>query len=920
MFRKLFNVLVVAVMVLGLGSYAPASVTASSEDGVWLGAQPMNGIHYRTPREDIVVRDLEEAGVLSADASPEQVKAAVADYYAKFQKKSDTWVNPQMEARALAREAGLEAADSNAPVKAKAQIMAMAIDFGAVNESITYEYLDASENCVQTTGTFSGPRQGELAAPLTDDPATPEANDGDNNTVWYTKAQTANPKFYENLIFGYKGAGRVRMDLKDPRDGKPGINLKGITVQDYYDRMSGKKGLVKLSGAVVGWVTVPHAEAYYGADTCNGNHQGGAFDALGNRVNDPQLVEDAVALFNAKNPRFNWAKYDMNKDGVIDNFWVIHAGAGQEADGGAQGDFSIWSHSTDARYYSKWEKGIQVAGKGTPSTADDLYIGPYTMQPENSDVGVMCEEFGHNLFGLPDLYVTSPSGAQGSIGFWSIMESGAWGGYLGGSQPVGMPLWFRMIADCNGVACGWDKPMLTRHYDDGEQVVNIGQLESTPNKMLKGVRIEMPRIFEEIPNRAGTGKGAYTGTGRDEIDITLTRSVQVPNVTSADTNLVDPYQLSVSAAWSIEKDWDYMYAQVNDGSGWVFMTDTSGKFVSTNPNGNNKGVGLTGLGSGTLTFNLAAYKGKTVDIRFRYVTDAASTEAGVWLDNLALGSTLLSDFDTTGLFSDWTNSEDGWMEVPMTKAHVNYYLVEWRNNTRYDGMTQTAYITTKSKDGIWRVSRAPYNIPGALVYYRNTKYPNTYNQWNNQWDLPSTGPKYQLLVVDMNPVPVRFFDPTTSAYLGYLNSRVSSYDAALTMQDSKAFTIPAINASPAPYVGPFNVAAKPAVKQFNDFYGYFPGYFTGAPCASLTCWTNRDGSAVIPASGLYTTRITKFDGTPATSLYGVDRWGDGLTILGSGNPGDAGVEYGVNIQLLGAGKKGVSGILKFWNAKYTPGN
>ena len=52
------------------------------------------------------------------------------------------------------------------------------------------------------------------------------------------------------------------------------------------------------------------------------------------------------------------------------------------------------------------------------------------MQPETSEVGVLAEEFGHNFFGLPDLYTTD---VDNSVGFWSIMAGGAWGGYLGGT-------------------------------------------------------------------------------------------------------------------------------------------------------------------------------------------------------------------------------------------------------------------------------------------------------------------------------------------------------------------------------------------------------------------------------------------------------------------------------------------------------
>ena len=87
---------------------------------------------------------------------------------------------------------------------------------------------------------------------------------------------------------GYEGPGRVRMDLTDPRDGWPGIDLAGYTMQDYYDHVAGP-GNVTIEGAVEGWVSVKHSQGYYGANNCNtGGHYGGA------GVPPGQLAADAA--------------------------------------------------------------------------------------------------------------------------------------------------------------------------------------------------------------------------------------------------------------------------------------------------------------------------------------------------------------------------------------------------------------------------------------------------------------------------------------------------------------------------------------------------------------------------------------------------------------------------------------------------
>jgi immune inhibitor A len=241
--------------------------------------------------------------------------------------------------------------------------------------------------------------------------------------------------------------------------------------------------------------------------------------------------------------------------------------------------------------------------------------------------------------------------------------------------------------------------------------------------------------------------------------------------------------------------------------------------------------------------------------------------------------------------------------VPWTKHYARYYLLEWRNATKYDRMVRTAYVTTYYDGDEWRVERVPYNIPGALLYFRNQKYNNTYSLLDNNADPPSYGPKYQLLVVDMNYQALRLGD--TGLVLG---PRSGSYDAALTLQKAEAWSVSQVWYSDSVVAGPFAFPEKAAVTRFNDGYGYYAGYYAGAPCADGEfCLANPVGSAVIPASGDYTTRVTRYDGTPYPDYYGVVL---GDTVLGTGNPKDSGVEYGVKLKLLGKSLNNTRGILQ----------
>jgi immune inhibitor A len=867
MFRKLFNLLLIAVFAGGLSGVSPVSKVPTHLKPVAIGALPVQGRQLVAPRDDKVLHDLELAGIVSKDSTPYQVQMAVQQYHQDFGKKSGTWVNPKVAAAALAHEdqltnteMGLTADPAVTPVTVT--IFGLAVDF---KKSATHF---TGSNCDQTTVDFTGPAVGEVPTPAA----------GDNGTIWYEPDDVKDLSVYEKLTFGYTGAGVVRKDLNSGA----GVDLSGFTVQDYYDKVSGAKGRVTLQGEFNGWVTAPHDEAYYGAPVCDPvKHKEISSDSK-----PEELVADAIDAFNAANPSFDWSEFDQDGDQIVDTFWIIHAGAGEEVGGGAQGDFAIWSHSSDLRYYAAYPDGYQVAGMATPNNpADDIFVGPYTMNPEMADVGVLSEEFGHNVFGLPDLYSTD---VDNSVGFWNIMSAGSYGGPLAGAAPVGMPLWFRMMAWCGGGPCNWQYPMVTRDYKDSLAEIKIGTLEDTPVDTVKGVRINLPKVKEDIPNKAGLGTGAWSGSGRDATDVILEKTLAVPTGAAG--------VLSFDSFWDIEEDWDYGYVAVKDGaSAWVYLDDTGSYFRNTNPNGNNKGNGLTGTSSAAtnLKFNLHDYAGKSIQLRLWYKLDAASNQNGWWVDNLKLDGNLIDDFSSAsgdGTFPGWTNSTpDGWYVVPSFKQYNNYYLLEYRGNTKYDSQVKTAYVTVDSGPNLWKIEHVPYNIPGGLLYYRSAKYPGGYSQFGYYGDPPSYGPKNKLLVVDMN------YEALPIGNTGYIfGNRVAAYDATLTLHSADPFTISGVYGLPpdAPK-GPYTVSPQGTVTEFNDVHGYYAGFEANNPFDGDLYWSNRDGSAVIPARSNYSTRIRYWDGMmPAYDLYGLEfppSW------LGSGQPGDDNVQLGVNI-------------------------
>jgi uncharacterized repeat protein (TIGR01451 family) len=151
-----------------------------------------------------------------------------------------------------------------------------------------------------------------------------------------------------------------------------------------------------------------------------------------------------------------------------------------------------------------------------------------------------------------------------------------------------------------------------------------------------------------------------------------------------------------------------------------------------------------------------------------------------------------------------------------------------------------------------------------------------------------------------------------------MNARISSRcqpaNAPFTLQPTTPFTI---RLGYDPNTGVYEdtpletktFEPQKPVSQFHDSLGYYPGYWF-LPPGSAVFW-QREASAVVPAKGNYSTKITNADQTPATDLYGMPFNG---SVLGTGDPRDDGVQYGVNIAVLDKARDGSWGKIAVWNA------
>jgi len=804
--------------------------------------------------------------------------------------------------RVLANErvmlAGADAQEE--PATYEAAVLVLPVEF-AGSETLTYQvHNEDGSECITVTNTFEGPRHGEVPYP-----GGTVTETLDNQTVYYPSTE---PEDYERLIFGRTGYTEpLRAGDPNVNDGR-GVDISGLTVQSYFDAQS--DGRVVVTGTVAPWVAVPQSEAWYGIDYCIPNVSPRAIpdEQLGSLAELTIAAAEALkASGGVYATREFWADFDRDDDGVVDGLWMIHAGRGQEYGGGSEGETAIWSRASAIRFGGEHPEGYVIHDGGTPDDpGDDVRIDTFTMLPEDSDLGVLVEEFGHSTFGVPDLYTND---ASNSVGWWAPMSAGIWGGELGGSRPVNMPLWFRSVADCGGTPCGWADPVRVLSHTTPGEIVVLGRagepaggvVEEGPyagETIHEGLRIDLPEQVEVIPNRAGEGGGAYSGnaTGRPNT-LVLPLDLRAQSA---------PLTVTMDAAWSIPRWWGYAYVEVARGEdGFTSLPDLDGRFTDDNPFGLNEGNGLTDAGEGKMRFDLSAFAGEAVRLRLRYFTYRGGPGTGWWVDNLRVegedGEVYDEPLDAWP--EDWAAA--GWGPVPLTLRHPHHYLVEWRDDKGFDAALRTPYQTVFRDRDEWRVDRVPANVPGALVMYRNLKYPFSGALLNQSDHLPSWGPKYALLVVDPN------FQPVQRPSGGSFSSSLESLDAALSLQDQPAYTLTLRHPTTGAISATDRLAGSPGRASFDDALATTAG-LRRAEDGTLEPW-DPDGSVVTPSRDgrRYSTRVTNPQGDSALASYGLPH--AGAHVLGSGRPGDDNVALGVHVEVIDQAPDGSWGVVRVHN-------
>ncbi|WP_329554654.1 immune inhibitor A domain-containing protein [Streptomyces sp. NBC_00696] len=625
------------------------------------------------------------------------------------------------------------------------------------------------------------PRYGGTVGPLHNQIAAPDRKK-DNSTAWQADYNQAH---FQDLYFG---------------TGKKTESLK-----KYYEKQS--SGRYSVDGEVTDWVKVPYNEARYGSNDASTGAWYAVQDGVNAWVAQREAAGDTAAEIRTELAQFDqWDRYDYDgdgnfnePDGYIDHFQIVHAGEDESAGGGAQGEDAIWAHRWYAFGTDAGSTGPDTNKLGGTQVGDTgIWVGDYTIQPENGGLGVYAHEYGHDL-GLPDEYDTA--GGENSTGFWTLMSSGSWLGT--GKEAIG---------DLPGDMNAWDKLQLGwLDYDTAKAGAKskhtLGVAEyNTKNPQALVVKLPQKAVTTDVVTPAQGATQWWSGSG-NSLSNTLSRSVDLTGKSSA--------ALTLDGFYDIEADYDFLYTEVstNGGTSW---TPIDGKLAdgSAIPRDGSGNPALTGTAAAyqKLTYPLDAYAGQKIDVGFRYQTDSGVAQKGFAADEITVtadGATLFSDNAET---ADPAWTADGFSRIgaSFTADYPQYYIAENRQYVSYDkvlkvGPYNFGFSTTRPD---WVEHYAYQN--GLLIWKWDTSQAD-----DNTSEHPGTG---LILPIDSHPAQLKWSDGTL------MRNRVQAYDSPFGLDRTDGMTLH--NADVAT-----KVKSQPGVPVFDD--GRSTYYDTSNPTAGV---------------------------------------------------------------------------------------
>jgi immune inhibitor A len=627
---------------------------------------------------------------------------------------------------------------------------------------------------------FDGPVHNQIPAPN---------RAVDNTTVWQADYDQ---EHYQDLYFG------------------SGRNVE--SVKTYYETQS--SGRYSVDGTVTDWVKVKYNEARYGRsgddptdangddpNVCSSNVCNTSYDLVRDAAN--QWVADQEARGRtraevvAELKTFDqWDRYDFDADGdfnepdgYLDHFQIVHAG-GDEADGDPwQAEDAIWSHRAFAYGDDEGDRGPAGNLLGGTEIADTgLWIGDYTMQPENGGLSVFAHEYGHDL-GLPDDYNVLAGGTNNNE-YWTLMAQSR-------LNAAGEPLGTRpgYLGAWNKLQLGWlDYETIVAKQ---KRTLTLGPQEYNSTKAQAAV-VVLPK--KRVTTEFGapySGSRQYFSGNADDLRNSMTRQFDL-------TGAADP-TLTFKARYNIEEGFDYLYVRASlDGQKWTALDGTiNGQpFIRDGANPPRPAIGgSTDNQWVDVSVPLDAYAGQNVYLQFYYRTDGGYSAGGFFADNIQVvdGSTVLFSDDAEGT-PPWTLRGFTTVGTSSTGDYDNFYIAGHRTYVSYDRYLKTGpynFGFTNTKPD-W-VEHYPYQ-QGVLISYWDRSQVDNDTNWH-----PGVG---RNLYIDAHPQPFYRLDGLP------FSARIQVYDAPFGLRKADSFTLH-VNGQPS------YVRGQAAQPLFDDTKKYF---------------------------------------------------------------------------------------------------
>ncbi|WP_154941973.1 immune inhibitor A domain-containing protein [Micromonospora palomenae] len=599
---------------------------------------------------------------------------------------------------------------------------------------------------------FDGPLHNEIPAPN---------RAVDNSTVWQADYSA---DYFRKLYFG---TGQGDESLKQ-----------------YYEAQS--SGRYSVEGEVTNWVKVKYNEARYGRSDgypCASNVCTNTWALVRDAANqwvadqkaqgrsDAEIAADVKAMD-------EWDRYDFNQngnfnepDGYIDHFQIVHSG-GDQADGDPyQGEDAIWSH----RWYAfASDQGNTGPGDnrlgGTQIGNTGVWIGDYTIQPENGGRSVFYHEYGHDL-GLPDDYNVT-SGGDNNNEHWTLMAQSR----LGAKNDGGIGERGGDLGAWNKLQLGWlDYEVIVAGQ---KRTLELGPQEYNTAKAQGAVVVLPQREYTFQNGKPFEGTKQFFSGNDDDLNTTMTRTIDLTGKTSA--------ALSMKGRYNIEEDYDYLFfeASTDNGQTWATLPGTAnGKALKEISPGRFALDGSSGDNWVDVTIPMDAAAGKVVQFRLRYQTDGGVSSGGFYGDAITVtadGQTVLSDGAEAGA-TGWTLNGFTVVEETYKRKFDNYYIAGNRSYVSYDQYLKTGpyffgYANTRPD----YVDHYAYQT-GLLISYWNLRWAD-----NDTFVHPGEG---RNMIIDAHPRPI--YNLTGNPW----RARVQVYDAPFSLKKADSFTLH-INSQP----------------------------------------------------------------------------------------------------------------------------